>query len=53
MICELLMSKEDGKYVLMKDPNKPIVSSDVMMMMILIIAVIMMITIVFTNIISH
>jgi translation initiation factor 3 subunit D len=28
MICELLMSKEDGKYVLMKDPNKPIVSDD-------------------------
>ena len=26
MICELLLSKEDGKYVLMKDPNKPIVS---------------------------
>lgn len=25
MICELLMSKEDGKYVLMKDPNKAIV----------------------------
>jgi hypothetical protein len=22
------MSKEDGKYVLMKDPNKPIVSGD-------------------------
>jgi len=22
------MSKEDGKYVLMKDPNKPIVSVD-------------------------
>lgn len=25
MICELLLSKEDGKYVLMKDPNKAIV----------------------------
>jgi translation initiation factor 3 subunit D len=25
MICELLLSKEDGKYVLLKDPNKPIV----------------------------
>eukprot|EP01036_Dinobryon_divergens_P028544 gene28544-37502_t len=25
MICELLMSKSDGKYVLLKDPNKPIV----------------------------
>lgn len=24
MICELLMSKADGKYVLMKDPNKPV-----------------------------
>lgn len=24
MICELLMSKPDGKYVIMKDPNKPI-----------------------------
>lgn len=25
MICELLMAKSDGKYVLLKDPNKPIV----------------------------
>ena len=25
MICELLLSKSDGKYVLLKDPNKPIV----------------------------
>lgn len=25
MICELLMSKPDGKFVLMKDPNKAIV----------------------------
>lgn len=25
MVCELLLSKPDGKYVLMKDPNKPIV----------------------------
>jgi translation initiation factor 3 subunit D len=24
MICELLVSKEDGKYIIMKDPNKPI-----------------------------
>jgi translation initiation factor 3 subunit D len=24
MICDLMMSQEDGKYVLMKDPNKPI-----------------------------
>lgn len=24
MICELLLSKADGKYVLMKDPNKAI-----------------------------
>jgi len=25
MICELLLSKADGKYVLLKDPNKAIV----------------------------
>lgn len=25
MICELLLNKPDGKFVLMKDPNKPIV----------------------------
>lgn len=25
MICELLLSKPDGKYVLLKDPNKPII----------------------------
>ncbi len=24
MISELLMSKEDGKFILLKDPNKPI-----------------------------
>lgn len=25
MICELLVSKEDGKYIIMRDPNKPII----------------------------
>lgn len=25
MVCELLLGKEDGKYVMLKDPNKPIV----------------------------
>jgi translation initiation factor 3 subunit D len=24
MLCELLLSKPDGKYVLLKDPNKAI-----------------------------
>lgn len=24
MVCELLLSKEDGKFVLLKDPNKAI-----------------------------
>lgn len=24
MICDLMMNQEDGKYVLMKDPNKPV-----------------------------
>jgi translation initiation factor 3 subunit D len=25
MICDLLLSKADGKYVILKDPNKPII----------------------------